>query len=124
MQGRSDEMQNRTVGEQASCNRGQMQGRSYEEQEGCREGQTQYRICSAGRMKDRIGRMQGRSNAGQKSLVDSVQERVGLDRYSTGKSMKKEIDRTGGRQEMRQTGKEAGRTGHEEGRTQVRQDTR
>ena len=62
-------------------------------------------------MKDRIGRMQGRSNAGQKSLVDSVQERVGLDRYSTGKSRKKEIDRTGGRQERRQTGKEAGRTG-------------
>ena len=115
MQGRSDEMQNRTVGEEASCNRGQMQGRSYEEQEGRRKGQMQYRICRAGRMKDRFryrtGRMQGRSNAGQQSLVDAVQERVGLDRYSTGKSRKKEIDRTGGRQERRQTGKEAGRTG-------------
>ena len=75
----------------------------------------QYRICRAGRMKDRFryrtGRVQGRSNAGQQSLVDAVQERVGLDRYSTGKSRKKEIDRTGGRQERRQTGKEAGRTG-------------
>ena len=71
----------------------------------------------------RTRRMQGRLNAGHDSLVDSVQERVGPERYRTCKSSKKETDRTGGRQDsmynlvdMRKAGYKVGRKGGRQNR--------
>ena len=80
------------------CRTGRMQNRSVALlvlQDRCRTG------CIQDRFRCRTRRMQGRLNAGHDSLVDSVKERVGPDRYRTCKSRKKETDRIGGRQERR-----------------------